>query len=87
MSDQVSNERKTSEERETSEERADRELIELLNDLRVALPGVQVDHARAAGAPTGRTGRAVLDRGARSGLTRAAQASVSSTASTSSSCG
>lgn len=32
MSDQVSNERKT------SEERADRELIELLNDLRVALP-------------------------------------------------
>ena len=32
----------TTEKRETPAERADRELIELLNELRVALPGVQV---------------------------------------------
>lgn len=33
---------RTTDKRETPEERADRELIELLNELRVALPGVQV---------------------------------------------
>jgi len=38
-------------ERETKEERLDRELIELLNELRVALPGVQVLFAFLLGVP------------------------------------
>ena len=38
-------------ERETKDERLDRELIELLNELRVALPGVQVLFAFLLGVP------------------------------------